>query len=398
MKKNFIIIIFLILFFLHIIADTVDEEDPCKDIDLRKPIKKKKGKIFYAYVRTPYCSNYTYFATDPSFKWSSIDVIATYNVNYDKRISCLAHKHNVRVEFIFEEGHFCREHTIDNDCPYDQDKIKSSLPNIMKKLQENYVDGISLDFEYNPNGNLYGSNGGYASLSKKIREYLDSINENYSLSSALALNPNANLRNQMVDIATYHDYLVVMSYDLYGYTKIGNSVTKSPVTKYSIRENIRAAYMDRLINKTLINKVIVALPLYGYAKRCKKDIIGIFTDNCIIDDEERPMNIGVNTIHHYLNSADHLSAGVFWNEDSKTVYSNFALNGDVYQVVYDNPFSTYLKLKDIGLGGSGVWAIDHLIGLPQPIVEAWYTTFEKINIGDQYIFWPEQFKSTHKMN
>ncbi|EGC35124.1 hypothetical protein DICPUDRAFT_98002 [Dictyostelium purpureum] len=427
MTKNKIILIF---FFLKIYVILAQIYKSCADCDCDDIIKCNDGtlcngpidgktdqiKKSFIYISGNQQSNYTYFKDDYSLKWDAIDIIALYGRNYDKRISCLAHQKKVKVLFNYEETSFCNVFR-DPNCTWDLNVIEKQLPRILTTLQDNNIDGINLDFEV---GNRYGEEKQYAFLLKTINDYLKSKNKNYIVSSAIALRYRDNFKNQIVDVLENSDYLTIMAYDLNSLQK-GSNFTQSPSSPITVRNDLKNFYIDRLPNQYL-NKVILILPYYGYITKCKRndnssyysnDDNGLLSNECIIDDfkprqitykeidslvHNKKNNIGIN-INIIINNNNIninenennivLSSGTLYDSKNLTPYSNLIdSNGDRWQITFDSPFSIYSKTISIGVGGVGCWSLDKIQGLPQSIVDSFYYSIKKENIGNNFILNP----------
>ncbi|KAN0023194.1 hypothetical protein ACTFIU_011357 [Dictyostelium citrinum] len=374
---------------------------PCICEECGPPIGKKNSKQIFIYVSGGKQSNYTYFETDPTVKWEEIDTLAVYANKFDTKITCLAHRNNVKVVFIVEESNIFDDfkYLRVNGNYWDGYINTTRLVNI---LYENNVDGYSLDFEY---GNRHGSGLEFSNTLKILYTHLKSINENYQLTSAFSGYYGDVLRNQIQLVADNLDYIVIMGYDFIN-TKIGTNITNSANSPIGLRKIIKSWWMDPLEKKDR-KKIVLAVPWYGQIAKCdltddqKSNPASIFQSDCIIDNRTTVIPKTVREILGLLNN-DYIiinsiintpiknsikySSGILWTSNTQTVFSRYRdSNGDIYQFNYDSPYSIYLKLRSLGIGGAGVWSLDKIIGLPKPIIDSFYFSFSRQVIGDTYI-------------
>ncbi|KAM9956053.1 hypothetical protein ACTFIW_005907 [Dictyostelium discoideum] len=381
---------------------------PCICEECGPPIGRKNSKQIFIYVAGGKQSNYTYFEKDPSVKWEEIDTLALYSNKFDKRITCLAHRNNVKVVFTIEEGNVFDDFKyLKVNGNYWDGYINTSR--LVNTLLENNVDGYSLDFEY---GNRHGKDLEFSNTLKTIYTKLKSVNENYQLTSAFSGYYSDVLRKQIQLVADNLDYIIIMGYDFIN-TKIGTNITNSANSPIGLRKIVKSWWMDPLEKKDSA-KIVLAVPWYGQIAKCdltyeqRANPATIFQADCIIDNRTNVVQKPIREILALLNN-DYLifdinsnneniinnkiinntikySSGILWTSNTQTVFSRYRdTNGDIYQFNYDSPFSIYSKLRSLGIGGSGVWCLDKIIGLPKPIIDAFYFAFSRQVIGDTYI-------------
>ncbi|KAK5578422.1 hypothetical protein RB653_008093 [Dictyostelium firmibasis] len=368
---------------------------PCICQECGPPIGRKNSKQTFVYISGGKQSNYTYFEKDPSVKWEEIDTMALYSNKFDKRITCLAHSKNVKIVFIVEESNiFDNFKYLKVNGNYWDGYINTTR--LGNTLLENNVDGYNLDFEY---GSRYGKDQEFSNTLKTLYTKLKSMGQGYQLSSAFGSYYGESLKNQIKTVANYLDFIVIMGYDLIN-TNAGTNITNSANSPIDLRTIVKKWWLDPL-NPSDSNKIILAIPWYGYYVKCeltdqqKSNPATIFQSDCIVDNSkvlQKPVKELIRLLNNdYIllgNTSNTIkySSGILWSSNTQTVFSRYRdEKGDIYQANFDTPYSIYLKIRSLGIGGVGVWSLEKIVDLPQPIIDSYYFAFSKNNIGDKYI-------------
>jgi len=224
-------------------------------------------------------------------------------------------------------------------------------------------DGVDINWEYPCGGGLPGNSArpedkyNFTHFMAMLREKLDAAgqtdNKHYLLSFAGGAMTSYAANTELVKLAEYVDYAVVMTYDIHG---IWGSFTDfnaplymptepSPQIKWSVDSGVKLW----LNNGFPAEKILMGVPFYGYLYNGVPDasygLYQSFSSGYSIPYDRIASNYLSNPIfvRHY-----HSTARVPWLFGANTFIS------------YDDPESIALKagyIADNGLGGAAIWEL-----------------------------------------
>lgn len=223
------------------------------------------------------------------------------------------------------------------------DVQKRFIANAIQLVNSKSLDGINIDFEYKgkASDNVIS---GFVRLVANINSELKRQIPNSQLSIDTYLSSAAT--RDFFDVQLLKDYVdtfVVMGYDIHNPS--GESGPISPLEG----ENGILGYIQSYLERVSPDKLILALPYYGY-------------DWPII---KNPANINNAQILSYAEiSALSNSYKILWDDTSQSPYYRYTdtQTGISHEVYFENTRSLGLKydyIKNKNLKGVGVWAIGY---------------------------------------
>ncbi|EGC38744.1 hypothetical protein DICPUDRAFT_75665 [Dictyostelium purpureum] len=293
--------------------------------------------------------------------WESIDtLVLPPNLKNLQKIIKISQSNNVNAVLNIEGNSL------------DEDSLKQVI-NQVKKLD---ADGVSLIFYKNPS-----SDKKYLKKVEKMGALLKEISKEIHFSVSISIKNIPYSYNNLIKLSNV-DYVIANAYDL--------GIFDGPVIANSDTNEVRN--LIGAWNSTDTNKIILSVPWYGYKYVCDEFLHGIYTSGCI--NSRKPQKIEFSEIYNYLVGAEiqdnlYITSTEIWNQTSLNPYLNIKeINGNsyditsddlltYYQIQYDNPRSTYLKIKDNVIGGVGVYSLDTLYGLNQNIIKAMYSSINR---------------------
>ncbi|OGH11379.1 MAG: hypothetical protein A3B38_00945 [Candidatus Levybacteria bacterium RIFCSPLOWO2_01_FULL_36_13] len=215
------------------------------------------------------------------------------------------------------------------------------ISNALFLVNSKNLDGINIDFEYvgGPNENVRnGFSKLIASLNGELKRQIP--DSTLSIDTYLVSGGKLDLFD-IGALASNLDYFVIMGYDMH--TPLGGA---GPVAAMGGETNI-IAYVQNYLEKTDPQKLILAVPYYGY--------------DWPEQNTENPEN--KVKILPYAEIADaSQNIKISWNEESQTPYYSYNENGQARIVHFDNVRSLGVKYDFINkkeLAGVGVWALGY---------------------------------------
>ncbi len=227
-----------------------------------------------------------------------------------------------------------------------------AISNIVKVMSEGNGDGVDIDFE----GVSGSRNSQYVLFMQELRDSLDAVNPNYTLSMA---SPAVDWRNayNYEALANICDWLFIMGYDYHWKT----GPTAGPVSPFDSNSNINllnsvADYLTKTANDT--NKLILGLPYYGYNWPTVSDGGTENTDT---------RGDGSSVLY---KSAKSLVTGYGrkWHDLSKSPWYSYEGGTGWFVTWYDDEESLaakYALAKNNNLKGVGMWALGYDDGYNQ---------------------------------
>lgn len=251
----------------------------------------------------------------------------------------------------------------------DQDSLSSILASktirshaistIISKVKESSATGVNIDFE--PTGEI--STTMRDNFTLFIQELSASLKpNNYNLQPILTISvyPSAAARPRLwdlVSLAPYTDYVVVMTYD-YTMPKSTTSGPNSPLRDASgnFEHNI-VKNISELSSQIEPKKILLGIPFYGY----EWDTVD---ESKYSPTVGRGVTASLERIEEMLNER---TLELVWDRNSLTAYGVATVGAQTSQIYFDNDVSLRLKLdfvKDAGLGGIAIWALGYDNNVP----------------------------------
>lgn len=235
----------------------------------------------------------------------------------------------------------------------------------LEAVQSSFADGLNIDIE----GVAQNENGTHQSmlLTQLVKDTITAFkiaNKDYQVTFDVAWSPNCidGRCYDYVALATYTDFLVIMSYD--ERSQIFGPCTASANSALSTTASGIQAYIDLAIP---VEKLVVGLPWYGYDYPCLS-----LTHDFICTIPKKPFRgvncsdaAGAQRPYYEIRELIRTSTSfVQWNASLESPFFNYKTStGDQHQVWFDNTESLTLKYMYAakkGLRGLAFWNIDDL--------------------------------------
>ncbi|KAF8937139.1 hypothetical protein BGZ47_009153 [Haplosporangium gracile] len=247
-------------------------------------------------------------------------------------------------------------------------------------------DGVDIDYEYP----AYKDRESVTALFKEMREAFDKEGSGLVLSLAGASFQEGIRGFEMEKVAAYTDFVMIMSYDLYGaydavkVVNIHTALIQMPTERHS-GHSVQGAiemYLDRGVPR---NKIVVGLALYGKTfilsdtthqalpgKAAFKN--GGDPTSCIETRGDMAYNELASLIHPAHNDGRDPKVTPLWDNDGKAFYFVYGNRHDNW-VGYDDRPSLDLKLQmvtELDLAGVMWWSLDQdLDSTSEPVIAMW---------------------------
>lgn len=244
-------------------------------------------------------------------------------------------------------------------------------------------DGVDIDYEYP----AYKDRGSVTALFKEMREAFDREGSGLVLSLAGASFQEGIQGFEMEKVAAYADFVMIMSYDLYGaydavkVVNIHTALIQMPTEKHS-GHSVQGAiemYLDHGVPR---NKIVVGLALYGKTfvlsdpqhslpgRATFKD--GGDPTSCIETRGDMAYNELASLIHP-PKEQQQLKVMPLWDNDGKAFYFVYGNRQDNW-VGYDDRPSLDLKLQmvtELDLAGVMWWSLDQDLDSTSDMTAMW---------------------------
>ncbi|KAF9544580.1 hypothetical protein EC957_011891 [Mortierella hygrophila] len=244
-------------------------------------------------------------------------------------------------------------------------------------------DGVDIDYEYP----AYKERGLVTALFKEMREAFDREGSGLVLSLAGASFQEGIQGFEMEKVAAYADFVMIMSYDLYGaydavkVVNIHTALIQMPTEKHS-GHSVQGAIEMYLDHGVLRNKIVVGLALYGKTfvlSDTQHALPGraTFRDggdptSCIETRGDMAYNELASLIHP-PNEQHQPKAIPLWDNDGKAFYFVYGNRRDNW-VGYDDRPSLDLKLQmvtELDLAGVMWWSLDQDLDSTSDMTAMW---------------------------
>ena len=223
----------------------------------------------------------------------------------------------------------------------------------MKMLVEQYdLDTINIDFEYNNGVDINQKPDVFADFVADVKAALVEINPEIEIS--VDLYANAFIHNTAYNVEMLEkvsDQLILMGYDFHR-ARSSNAGPVAPL-KSSMHVSITKA-LDSAIQKEIDpNKIILAMPLYGYEW------------STVTNQYNSPTYVGSGVMASYKRVQDLIIEHDIqpnWHPEAMSPWIVYERNGKTQQIYYEDDESIGYKLQLIeqaNLGGGGFWALGY---------------------------------------
>ena len=245
----------------------------------------------------------------------------------------------------------------------------------IKTVQSRYLDGINFDFQ----GPLdFNHSSSYTSLVNYTCSSLRAVNKDYQCSLNVPWSGDC-IDGRCYDvyyIAKYVDYFVILSFDVQD-EEIGPPCYARANSPFYKGLGAVVVYVEAGIEE---NKIVVALPWYGYMYQCLS--VDKNKNNLCKIQERSSKPICSDRVGKKMFYKDFYSlindpkshTTTHWNS---SYMSPYIMVNAVQQGWYDNPMSLSFKIqavREMDLGGIGVYHMDCLSYIdPMQVAEMWGT-------------------------
>lgn len=226
------------------------------------------------------------------------------------------------------------------------------IKNAISIVNEYDLDGINLDFEYFTDSDFPTSrylNNFLEKLSSALKEENGENILSVDVNATVIISDKA---YDMIKIGELADQVIVMAYD---YRNI-NSLSAGPVSPLhgEINEHSIGKSVDSLIGKVSLNKIILAVPFYGYEWETlnKKNKSAVIPNSGALATYKRVMEL-------LSNRKD---VEKYWDSKSFSSWLVYDQNGVIKQIYYEDEQSIAAKMefiKNKNLGGIAIWALGY---------------------------------------
>lgn len=247
-----------------------------------------------------------------------------------------AKKSRVKVFLTFKSFNNDEIEKLSQNDSYQQAFISNALFLVNSKN----LDGINIDFEYTGEPTEVVRTG-FTKLIYNLNSELKRQIPKSTLSIDTYLVSGGKL--DLFDIQALSanlDYFVIMGYDMH--TPNGDS---GPVSAMGGETNV-VAYVQNYLEKIEPDKIVLAIPYYGYDWPQNKNDVGE----------------GVKILPYAEIADASQDLKINWNEESQTPYYSYNENGQSRIVHFDNVRSLGVKYDFINrkeLAGVGIWALGY---------------------------------------
>lgn len=218
------------------------------------------------------------------------------------------------------------------------DAQKAFVANISYLVSSKNIDGVNIDFESSPTINDKVREG-FTRLIKNLRVELKRQNPNsiLTIDTYLSSGSEQGLFN-LPALSAYTDAFIIMGYDMH--TALGEP---GPVAAMGGATNV-IGYVQNYLEKIPEDKIILAVPYYGYDWSVNKDQ-------------------AETKILPYAQIAEaSKKTKLIWDENSQTPSYSYIENGTERIVHFDNVRSLGIKydfINNKNLKGVGIWALGY---------------------------------------
>ncbi|CAM1320675.1 CTBS (predicted) [Pycnogonum litorale] len=286
--------------------------------------------------------------------WQKLTTLALF-MDPDPELICLAHKHRVRV---VAARNFPVASLTNGTARQEWVKDKVAF------VKRHKLDGINIDFESAIPKTHLAQKIGLNDLVNETSESFRSAIKGSQVSFDVAWSPDG-IDGRYYDyktIADLVDFVFVMAYDersqIYGECKAGAN------SDYQRSLQGMSRYLDIGIPT---NKIVLGVPWYGYKYIC----LNLTHQNkCVIKKipfHGAPCSDAAGTEVPYTDVLDifkkHNISDRLWDDNAKSPYFNFKIDGSLGQIWYDDPVSLNYKYEmalKYNFLGVGMWTANFL--------------------------------------
>jgi len=230
---------------------------------------------------------------------------------------------------------------------------KKAIDSIISLVKQYQLDGVNIDFEYHTGYPISKSPQAYVDFIEKLRYELNNQNLKEVIIS-VDLYANAFINDSIYDstkLSTVADWLVLMGYDFYqsNSTKAGPVAPLKSTTGKSITQALDAA----LKNGIKTNKIILAMPFYGYEWQTVDDKYNSAT---------YPGSGAMASYRRVTSLIKNEDVKIQWDNQAMSPWLSYTDNGNIQQIYYENDQSIGYKLQlvtQLQLQGSAIWALGY---------------------------------------
>lgn len=253
-------------------------------------------------------------------------------------IKTSAHEHGVKVTIAIPTNN--QDHIDSILANYSQ----TFANNVLSAIQNNDADGVCLDFEYPRATNNITSTSNtdlFETFLATLYNTLKTANPDYHISFCMGSNA-AVLYWRNADLSQYVDSVIYMGYDFSWMVTGANSPYPTPNNIILGIEALQQYYPN--------DKIILALPFYGYDYTCDSNLKGATATNQVYI----PMSTAIQNSTIY---------GRQWDSESNSPWYAYQDGEQWHQVWYDDLESLNIKIQyaigQLGLSGVGYWAVGY---------------------------------------
>ena len=333
----------LVMFCFNLCIGSSQAKCPCSSPHLCSIVTKEYEKelVVFDSADSDRWSNYTWDEVSNVILFGSLQ-------NYSN-LYCFAHKNNIRVTALVGVA-------VDlfpklNNITF----RKNVIDDWIHLVRTYHLDGINIDIE----GNAFTDDvvQGITAITKEANTALKAMNSSYLITWDIPYSPFlagciSGYCYDYVSISKYCDYLIVMDYD--ATLDILFASANSPIKLIS---EGYTQYIEQLgINS---NKLVMAVPWYGYNYSCSHFFNHTGDDVCLIANAPQSQIELKDILYLYKDNID----GLKWDDASKSPYFVVRQNYAYHEIWFDDMRSLEIKFElacSFHLRGIGMWRADAL--------------------------------------
>lgn len=226
------------------------------------------------------------------------------------------------------------------------------IDQLIKIIRENKLDGVNIDFEYFTDSS-FPTFKHLNTFFTKLNQKLEAENPNLILSADFTASAfSSDPAYDMVKLGEQLDQIILMGYD-YSTTASSQATPVSPLYSSNGEASIDKS-ITSLKGRVPFNKVILAIPFYGYEWQTLNNK---FKSQTIPETGALATYDRVTELMKNRNDIE-----INWDNTSQTPWISYFQNGANKQIYFENEQSIAKKLdyiKDSKLSGVGIWAIGY---------------------------------------
>ncbi|KAF2071790.1 hypothetical protein CYY_006897 [Polysphondylium violaceum] len=326
---------------------------PCSNKTLCQPINpgnERKELFIFSIVQ----GNYKYY------DWSQITTYAVFYPDPVGEALCVAHENNARL--VFQASYPLLQLT---NSTYKKEWIKQQID----LVENNYADGINIDFEASINDTQNELSALYTALVAEVSLAMKKVNPNYQVTVDVPYAPYCTFGRcyDYLGLSQAADFLVLMFYDLFGSYPANPCIAGPNSPLLLVPEGLENFTLTGVTK----DKLVMAIPWYGYTYKCQ-NATNLNLEDCSLEQNvngqvtcPHPMvSMDYGAIVNMIQDPKNKTSGPLWSDKYSSVYLNYVDQQEtIHQVWYDDEETIELKVniaKKYSIRGISSWNADQL--------------------------------------